>query len=69
MKDQLARNIVANLAHRYRLANRCLIKFIQQCNGNMTVAEQDFMQHLDGCRSEAWNAYVGSKRILLGLQA
>lgn len=68
-QDQLARNIVANLAYRYRQADKCLIAFLKEQKKPMSEPERDYMEHLDGCRCEAWNAYVASKRILLGLQA
>lgn len=50
-----ARKIVANLVFRYRSAQRCRKK------------NRHFNQFLYDREIEAWNAYVASKKILLGL--
>lgn len=67
-QDQLARKIVANLAYRYRVADKCLTTFLKEQKKPMSESERDYMEHLDGCRSEAFHAYVSSKLVLLGLE-
>jgi len=55
-----ARKIVANLLQRYRRARKA-------ANRQNATNQAEFGALTEAHAAEAWNAYVASKRILLGL--
>lgn len=58
-KNKVARNIVANLAWRYRLAARLERK--------QRGISQIHNEALNAHTLEAWNAYISASRVLLGI--
>lgn len=59
-QDQTARDIVINLLRRYRLA-RHVVHLTRGADRNLVLINQSHM-------IEARNAYISSKKILLGLE-
>lgn len=62
-QEALARKIVANLAHRYRLARKCAN--LARDKDHPTAI---FRWQYEAMENEAWNALQASKRILYGYE-